>query len=378
MNNRILITGGAGFIGSALCVRLTDQGYSVRVLDNLSPQIHGSDPELSYTYKLIKERVEFILGDVRSSDDWKPALKNIDCVIHLAAETGTGQSMYEIERYVNTNVLGTAIFLDLLVNTPNEVQKVIIASSRAIYGEGKYYCNEHGFVYPEARDEKDLLKGDFECKCPLCRETVNVRATGEESAVKPSSVYAITKFNQEQLVLSTCRSLGITAFAFRYQNVYGPGQSLKNPYTGILSVFTNLIRQNQLINIFEDGQESRDFVFIDDVIDATCKGISSTSTVHGVYNVGSGIRTSVNDVITELSKAFGISPRSYISGSFRKGDIRHCFADISKIKNDLEFTPEVNFQSGVTKYSEWALKEKISGNNYLESLDKMKQKGLFR
>ena len=232
----ILITGGAGFIGSNLALHLIEKGFTLTVLDNLSKQIHGDDQDSSL-YKSIKDKVTFIKGDVRNLADWETALKDQHAVIHLAAETGTGQSMYEVQRYVDVNVNGTAILLDYLVNKDHSIKKVVVASSRAIYGEGKYNCSEHGAVFPDERIEKHLEKGDFEPKCPICQQTVQLEPTDESSKIHPSSIYGITKQNQEQMVLNICQSLDIAAAAFRYQNVYGPGQSLKNPYTGILSIF---------------------------------------------------------------------------------------------------------------------------------------------
>ena len=269
-NKNILITGGAGFIGSNLALKLVEKGYVVTVLDNLSEQIHGKNSELLNT---IIDQVHFIKGDVRNAEDWMKALKNQEVVVHLAAETGTGQSMYEVQKYTEVNINGTAIFLDYLVNEKHSIQKVVIASSRAIYGEGKYNCEEHGIIYPNERKENDLLKGEFEPKCPVCNTDLMVLLTDENSKIHPSSVYGITKQNQEQMVLNVCQSINIPAVAFRYQNVYGPGQSLKNPYTGILSIFSTQIKNGNDLNIFEDGLESRDFVFIDDVVNATILGI---------------------------------------------------------------------------------------------------------
>ena len=189
--------------------------------------------------------MNFIKGDVRNPEDWHKALKGQDVVIHLAAETGTGQSMYEIQKYVDVNVNGTSILLDYLVNQDHQVKKVIIASSRAIYGEGKYECSDHGFIYPNERKEMDMKNGEFEPKCPLCNKNLMLLPTDEESKIHPSSVYGITKQNQEQMVLNVCQSKGIPAVAFRYQNVYGPGQSLKNPYTEILSIFSTQIKKRK-------------------------------------------------------------------------------------------------------------------------------------
>ena len=270
----VLITGGAGFIGSNLALKLLDKGYYVSVLDNLSTQIHGENPEESSPlYQSIKGKVRFIKGSVFCREDWLKALEGQDAVIHLAAETGTGQSMYEIEKYVNSNIGGTALLLDILTNTKHCVKRVVVAESRAIYGEGKYHCPRCGDVYPLERKDEDMAKGDFECKCPKCGSEVDLVATTEDSAIHPSSVYGISKQVQGQLVHLVCKSIGIESVSFRYQNVYGPGQSLSNPYTGILSIFSTRIKNGNGINIFEDGKETRDFVYINDVVDATILGL---------------------------------------------------------------------------------------------------------
>lgn len=375
MKKNVLITGGAGFIGSNLSLKLISLGYKVTVLDNLSPQIHG---ENSVLYNTIKDKVEFIKGDVREKADWHKALKNQNIIVHLAAETGTGQSMYEVQKYVDVNVNGTSILLDYLVNQNHNVTKVIVASSRAIYGEGKYICKSHNDVYPKERVEEDLIKGDFEPKCPICNEKVNICATDEKSKIHPSSVYGITKQNQEQMVLNVCKSINIPAIAYRYQNVYGPGQSLKNPYTGILSIFSTQIRNENDINIFEDGEESRDFVFIDDVIEATILGVQSENVSFDSFNVGSGEQTSVKQVAETLKKNYNSNINIKITGDFRLGDIRHNYADLSKIKEKLDFEPKFSFESGVEKFVNWVLSQEINEDQYSKSIEEMKEKGLFK
>lgn len=377
MKNNVLITGGAGFIGSNLALKLLNIGYNVTVLDNLSEQIHGN-PETSSLYQSIKGKVNFICGDVRNKDDWFKALKNQNVIVHLAAETGTGQSMYEVQKYVDVNSNGTALFLDYLVNEKHDVQKVIIASSRAIYGEGKYNCKLHQAVYPTERIEKDLLQSDFEPKCPICNETVTLLPTDEYSKIHPSSVYGITKQNQEQMVLNVCKSINVPAVAFRHQNVYGPGQSLKNPYTGILSIFSTQIRNGNNLNIFEDGLESRDFVFIDDVVDATILGIQKEEANFEIFNVGSGVATSVLQVAKKLKELYQSDINITISGNFRLGDIRHNLADLSKIKIKLGFVSKCDFETGVEKFVDWVKSQEVVEDKYSKSIDEMKAKGLYK
>ena len=374
-NKKVLITGGAGFIGSNLALQLIQKGYDVTVLDNLSEQIHGSESDL---LRSIEGKVTFIKGDVRNRADWERALENQQIVVHLAAETGTGQSMYEVQKYVDVNINGTAIFLDYLVNEKHSVEKVIVASSRAIYGEGKYKCEEHGLIYPGERLEKDLVIGDFEPKCPVCHKDLKLHATDEKSKIHPSSVYGITKQNQEQMVLNVCQSIGIPAVAYRYQNVFGPGQSLKNPYTGIISIFSTQIKNGNNINIFEDGLESRDFVYIDDVVKATILGIEKDEANFEVFNVGSGEQTTVLQVAETLREYYNANVDIKVTGNFRLGDIRHNYADLTKIKNKLGFSPDYNFQKGVKIFVDWVNSQEVQEDNYSKSIEEMKAKGLFK
>lgn len=375
----ILITGGAGFIGSRIALSLAEKGYSVRVLDNLSPQIHGKTPEItSPTYQTIQGKVEFILGSVTSKSDWQKSIEGQDVIVHLAAETGTGQSMYEIEKYCNVNISGTALMLDILTNADHKIQKILVASSRAIYGEGKYKCAQHGVVYPEARSETDMLNSDFECKCPFCKNPVKLLATSENSKIHPTSIYGITKQNQEQMVLSMGRSLRIPAVSFRYQNVYGPGQSLNNPYTGILSIFSNLMLNEKNINIFEDGKESRDFVYVEDAVDATILGLENEIANFEVFNVGSSKAIDVITVANTLKSFYESKSEIKVSGNFRMGDIRHNYADISKANRLLSFKPKFDFKKGIANFTKWVQSSSINKNeNYENSLLEMKSKGLF-
>ncbi len=377
---KILITGGAGFIGSNLALKLLQHGYDVVVMDSLTEQIHGSNPDTdSPLYCSIKNNVEFIKGDVTSKEDWLKALKNVDCVVHLAAETGTGQSMYEIEKYVNTNIGGTALLLDILANEKHCVKKVVVAESRAIYGEGRYWSEENKcFVYPETRDDRDMHKGCYEVKQKGSEENLKLVATTEDSKIHPTSVYGITKQVQGQLVHLVCQSLGIQSVSFRYQNVYGPGQSLSNPYTGILSIFSTIIKNGHEINIFEDGKESRDFVYIDDVVDATILGIEKDEANGHAFNVGTGVPTDVITVAETLKKKYGIDVPTRISGNYRLGDIRHNYADISLAKEILGYIPKWTFDEGITEFCKWVDKQSVKDDRYTQSIEEMKSKGLYK
>lgn len=372
----ILITGGSGFIGSALSLKLIENNFNVTVLDNLSPQIHGEKPDESLLYLKIKDKVNFVKGDVRNLEDWNKVLPNQDIIVHLAAETGTGQSMYEIERYVDVNTKGTALFLDYLANSKNEVKKVIIASSRSIYGEGKYKDGQEKFYYPESRKDEDMEQKRFDPQHDGA--SLTAVATDEKSEIHPISIYGITKQVQEQLVMNVCKSIGIAGVSLRFQNVYGPGQSLTNPYTGILSVFSNLILNKKPINIFEDGLESRDFVYIDDVVNSIYLSIINDNANNNYYNVGTGVATTVLEVATILQKCYEINVETKISGNYRLGDIRHNFADISKIKNDINWVPKTDINDGLKEFSNWVLGQSLPKLEYEKSLSEMKEKGMFK
>ena len=374
----ILITGGAGFIGSNLALKLIDKGYNITVLDNLSPQIHGENPtETSPLYLSIKDKVQFILGSVTNEEDWKKAIEGQDAIVHYAAETGTGQSMYEVKKYIDVNINGTALLLDLLVNTKHTIKKVVVASSRSIYGEGKYISEELGAVYPGQRSADYMDNNDFEVKYPGS-SALKLVGTDENSKIHPSSVYGITKQNQEQMILTVCPTIGVAAVAFRYQNVYGPGQSLKNPYTGILSIFSTQIKNGNGINIFEDGKESRDFVYIDDVVEATILGLEKEEANNQVFNVGTGIATDVLKVANGLIKNYGVEVPVTVSGNYRLGDIRHNYADLTKINSFLGFEPKVTFEQGLKKFTEWVDTQEIQEDQYQKSIEEMKTKGLYK
>lgn len=376
----VLVTGGAGFIGSSLTLKLLEKGYQVTVLDNLSTQIHGDNPvKTSPLYQSIIGKVKFVEGTVTSREDWLKALDGQDCVVHLAAETGTGQSMYEIQRYVDVNIGGTALLLDILTNTKHQIKKVIVAESRAIYGEGRYYSKElDQYVYPPLRQEEYLSKKDFEVKYPGCVNKLELVGTTEDSLICPTSVYGITKQVQGQLIHLVCPSIGISAVSFRYQNVYGPGQSLSNPYTGILSIFSTRIKNGNGINIFEDGKESRDFVYIDDVVDATILGIEKKEADGHTFNIGTGVPIDVLTVAKTLIEKYGVKVPITISGNYRLGDIRHNYADITLARTLLGFEPKWNFDKGISRFVEWVNKQEVQDDKYEISIEEMKQKGLYK
>jgi dTDP-L-rhamnose 4-epimerase len=376
MSELVLITGGAGFIGQRVARAMLAKGVAIRILDNFSPQIHSTNllPDD------LANRVELVTADVRDRDSMKQALSGVTCVLHLAAETGTGQSMYEIDRYFSVNVQGTATMLDLLQNDEcgKSLRSIVVASSRATYGEGAYQCATHGLVFPEQRSRASMSSGNFEPICPHCASPVTLVATPELAPFMPMSMYGLTKQVQEQAVLLFARTRGINGFALRYQNVYGPGQSLKNPYTGILAVFSNLARQNQGIEIYEDGLESRDFVYIDDVVEATVRSIEYSGHFVGALNVGSGQATSVMTVAQEIKAFFNSDSSIKVTGAFRMGDIRHNIADVAQLEKVLQFVPSVTFKDGLRNFLAWASGEAPQDKAaYLRSVDELAARGLM-
>jgi dTDP-L-rhamnose 4-epimerase len=375
----VLITGGAGFIGMHLSRKLILEGFNVTVLDNLSPQVHGYEKKILFKQKeIFSLGLRYIEGSVTCRKDWLKALECQDAVVHLAAETGTGQSMYQIDKYSNTNIRGTSLLLDILANKKHSVSKIVVASSRAIYGEGKYYCPHHNFVYPISRREDDMRKRDFECKCPMCSNQLQLIPTDEESKIHPTSIYGITKQAQEQMILNVGKTLGISCAALRYQNVYGPGQSLANPYTGILSIFSTQIKNENDINIYEDGKESRDFVYIEDVVEATYLCLVNERIIHDVFNVGSNELVNITTVATLLKEYYNSSININVLHNYRLGDIRHNYADLAKIKRKLGFSPLMSFQNGLKAFCEWVEKQEVQIDGYELSVRRMKKVGVYK
>lgn len=374
---KVLITGGAGFIGSNIARELLKGDFEITILDNFLTQIHGDKKELP---KDLQNKVKLVIGDVTDKNMFYDALKGQDALIHLAAETGTGQSMYKIEHYSNVNIQATATLCDYLVNEDHQIKNIIVASSRSIYGEGKYLSEEFGEVYPDSRVAVNKEVG-FEVYCPKSnKQNLKLVPTDEESKIHPSSFYGITKQVQEQMIIMTAKLIGIKGFALRYQNVYGPGQSLKNPYTGILSIFTRLALKNKEINIFEDGLESRDFVYIDDIVSATIKCLKYTKTEQHILNVGSGIPVDVITVAEEIITYLKSDSKIKISGAYREGDIRHNYADLKFINEIIGFKPSFSFKEGLHNFLNWVLTQDdipLSINDYMKSLEELKEKGLL-
>jgi dTDP-L-rhamnose 4-epimerase len=362
--NRILITGGAGFIGSRLSTGLAARGHRVRVLDNLAPQIHGAIPRGPGIDAMALGDVEFIRGTVEDLAAVATALRDVDCVVHLAAETGTGQSMYEIARYNRVNTLGTANILEVLANDPaHAVQRIVLGSSRSVYGEGAYSCaacaDGGARVFPAGRSIERLRAGLWSPTCPKCGAEVSPCPTHEDDPVRPNSIYAATKLAQEDLVRVGCTSLGLGHCIFRFQNVYGEGQSLMNPYTGILSIFSTRIRRGLELGIFEDGMESRDFVHVDDVVAAIISAVIADRAPDSTINVGTGVGTGVLELAQALVTVFGGSSPIRVTGEFRAGDIRHNIADIGRLRRELGVEPRIGLADGLRRFAEWVCSEPL-------------------
>jgi len=372
-----VITGGAGFIGTALARRMISLGHQVRIIDNFSPQIHATQSLPDD----LAGHVELIIGDVRDRGLLRKALSDAQNIVHLAAETGTGQSMYQIEHYFSVNVGGTALLLDVLQNDSptSQLKNLVVASSRAIYGEGAYLCPEHNLVYPLPRTQAWMAKGFFDPVCPICSASCNLVPTAETAHCLPMSHYALTKQVQEQAILLYARTAGINGFALRYQNVYGPGQSLQNPYTGILAVFSNLARQNSAIEIYEDGLESRDFVFIDDVIEATARAVNFSGDYVGPINVGTGVGVTVGYVAEKVKSFFESESSITVNGAFRIGDIRHNIAATDIAASILGFRAQTTFDEGLIQFLQWAETQKPQDKTaYERSVIELKGHGLLR
>ena len=350
---KVLVTGGAGFIGSHTVDLLVKHGYCVTILDNLEPQVHGGKVKTS---EHINNNAIFIHGDIRDYELLKKLLQEVDAVIHLAAIVGVGQSMYQMERYVDVNTKGTANLLDVLVNMENNVQKLIIASSMSIYGEGKYHCEKCSTnVYPGLRSEKQLKNRQWDHLCPTCNSGLTPLLTDEEKPLVPTSIYAMTKRHQEEICLLTGKTYGISTVALRYFNAYGSRQSLSNPYTGCAAIFTSRILNNKPPHIFEDGNQTRDFVHVRDVAKANLNALEHSNADQMALNIGTGKPVSIKKLAETLIELYGKSNlQPYVSNEYRNGDIRHCYANIRKARKLLNYKPSIDLKDGLTELAGWA------------------------
>jgi dTDP-L-rhamnose 4-epimerase len=353
MNGTVLVTGGAGFIGSHVVDLLLEKGMSVRVLDSLVEQVHrGAGP------RYVSPNAEFIMGDVRDRETLIKAMQGVDRIVHLAAEVGVGQSMYEVSRYVDANSGGTGALLDVIASGKTDVRRIVVASSMSIYGEGAYRCSEHGLVAPGLRTESQLKARRWELECPDCGVPLNPIPTPEDKALLPTSVYAVTKMDQELLCLSVGAAYGVGVVALRYFNAYGPRQALSNPYTGVAAIFSARLLNGRAPLAFEDGQQLRDFIHVRDVAKATVLAMQSEKATGRAVNVGVGSPLTIMQVGQLLSKQLGADRDPEVTGKFRVGDIRHCWADPARAKELLGFTAEIPLETGIMELIDWVSNQK--------------------
>lgn len=368
---KILVTGGAGFIGSHLVAALVARGHAVRVLDSLEPQVHGPAP-----CPALPPGVELVRGDVRDRALVEQALDGVEALFHQAAVVGVGQSMYEIERYVSANTLGTAVLLDVIARRRPPLRKLIVASSMSIYGEGAYSCPSCGPQRPGLRDEEQLERRAWELRCPQCAAQLAPVPTPESKPLEPTSVYAITKRDHEELCLAVGRAYGIPTVALRYFNVYGRGQALANPYTGVAAIFSSRLLNGRPPVVFEDGLQTRDFTHVSDIVQANLLALE-TDGAEGVYNVGTGRATSVLRVAEMLIELLGPGIAPEITGRYRAGDIRHCVADISKIQRELGYAPRMRFEDGIVDLVAWVREQQVP-DRFDASRAELEARGLTR
>ncbi len=377
MPENVLVTGGAGFIGSHLVDELVKQGHSVRVFDNLESQVHGQLREQGRWPDYTNAGAVCFLGDVRDRDALKHAIEGIDVIFHEAAMVGVGQSMYQVQRYMDVNTLGTATLLDILANEKHRVRKLVVASSMSIYGEGKYECPAHGIIYPKLRPAEQLERRDWEMRCPVCSTALKPLPTDESKPLHSTSIYAISKKDQEEMCLCMGRAYSLPTVALRYFNVYGERQALSNPYTGVAAIFSSRLLNGNAPLIYEDGCQSRDFVHVSDIVRANLLAMKSDAADYDFCNVGTQRPVTVREVAEVLGAALGKPIEPTIVGKFRSGDIRHCYADISKARQVLGYEPQVTFEAGMRSLTRW-VHEQHAEDKVQTAAEELAQRGLTR
>ncbi len=356
---QVLITGGAGFVGSHVADGLLRAGHQVRVLDDLTPQVHGGNLPPSY----LSEDVELLVGDVRDRDMLCQALDGVDVIFHFAAAVGVGQSMYEISRYMSVNTQGTAELLQAVLDTKANIEKIIVASSMSIYGEGTYFCADcDAVVAPPVRKTAQLKAGNWDVVCPVCSGTLAPRPTREDKPSELTSIYALAKRDQEEMCLIYGRTYGVPVAALRFFNIYGTRQALSNPYTGVAAIFASRLLNNLPPLVFEDGTQMRDFVSIHDIVQANLLAMESKEADQVVLNIGSGQPITILRVAELLAGALGKEIAPVVTQKYRAGDIRHCYADVSRATKVLGYQPRMTHEEGFRELAAWLRMQQAEDN----------------
>jgi dTDP-L-rhamnose 4-epimerase len=375
---RVAVIGGAGFIGSHLVDALVAQGFPTRVIDNLDPQVHPGGVPPAY----LNPRAEFVREDVRNLDGLSRAIEGVETVFYLAGAVGVGDSMYKIRHYAETNVVGGANLLEILANRKHSVRKIVLASSVTVYGEGKYSCPQHGIVFPSARSTEQTTMRQWELRCPVepnlvyCSAQLTPLPIDEGKPLSPLSLYGVTKRTQEELFLTIGRAYGIPVCVLRYFNVYGSRQAASNPYTGVAKIFASDLQLGRAPLIYEDGLQTRDFVHVGDVVQATLLALSLDEANGETFNVGSGHPTTILETACNLATLLNAKVSLAPSHRFRAGDVRHCWADIAKIQKRLGFQPRMRFPAGIEEVLATVKSSQNPGETVIAH-DKLVERGLI-
>ncbi|MBU0600218.1 SDR family NAD(P)-dependent oxidoreductase [bacterium] len=373
MKEKVLVTGGAGFIGSYLVDELVKKSYQVIIYDNLDPQVHPQGKKPVY----LNKEAKFVKGDIRDRKKLYEVVKDIDYIFHEAAVVGVGQSMYEVSKYVSVNTYGTSVLLDILANEKHKVRKLLVASSMSIYGEGAYECSHCGKTYPKLRSEDQLKNYDWELNCCNCHQDLIPLPTSEEKPLQATSIYAITKKDQEEMCLNIGWTYGIPTVALRYFNVYGSRQALSNPYTGVAAIFSSRLLNKKSPIIFEDGLQGRDFIHVQDIVRANILALEDEKANFEVFNVGTGKKITILEIAKILAQELKLNIEPEVTSRYRKGDIRYCFADIAKIKERLNFKPQISFEEGTGELISW-VKDQTAQDLVEKAKKELEDKGLVK
>lgn len=374
MTETVLVTGGAGFIGSHLVSSLLRNRYNVKIVDALLPQVHGANANRPSS---MPDEVCFFRGDLCDEEALNKLLEDVDVIVHLAADVGVGQSMYEIVRYVRHNTLATATLLQMLIQHRRHIRKLVVASSMSIYGEGAYLCNSCGPFYPRSRSFENLQSHHWEMRCVSCKRIASPIPTSEDKPLFPNSVYAITKRDHEELCLAFGNAYEIPTVALRFFNVYGPGQHLSNPYTGVTAIFSTRLMNHMPPVIFEDGQQTRDFVHLVDVVRSVISAINSPNVDCSTYNIGTGQPREITYIANLLAKELEKNSELQITNQFRIGDVRHCYADTSRATQRLGFSSQIGLEDGIKDFVAW-VKTVPSTDQFTQAHSELVDKGLIR